>query len=38
MENIKQPYKNNKLKVSAPTWNEDFELIDGSCSVSDIED
>ena len=31
-------YKNNKLKISAPTWNEEFELPDGSYSVSDIQD
>ena len=24
--------------MSAPTWNEKFELPDGSCSVSDIQD
>ena len=37
-KNIKMPYKNNKFKISAPTWNEEFELPDGSYSVSDIED
>ena len=31
-------YKNNKFKISAPTWNEEFELPDGSYSVSDIQD
>ena len=36
--NIKKPYKNNKLKISAPTWNEAFGLPDGSYSVSDIRD
>ena len=36
--NIKKPYKNNKLKISAPTWNEAFELPDRSYSVSDIRD
>ena len=25
-KNIKKLYKNNKLKISAPTWNEEFEL------------
>ena len=30
MKNIKQSYKNNKLKISAPTWNENFELPAGS--------
>ena len=27
-KNIKKSYKNNKFKVSAPTWNEGFELPD----------
>ena len=30
--------KNNKFKISAPTWNQKFELLDGSYSVSDIQD
>ena len=30
--------KNNKFKISAPTWNEEFELPDGSYYVSDIQD
>ena len=34
---IKKSYKNNKFKISAPTWNEEFELPDGSYSVSDIQ-
>ena len=29
---------NNKFKISAPTWSDEFELPDGSCSVSDIQD
>ena len=37
-KNIKKSYKNNKFKVSFPTWNEEFELPDGSYSVSDIQD
>ena len=37
-KNIKKSYKNNKFKISAPTWNEEFELPDGSYSVSDIHD
>ena len=32
----KKSYKNNELKVSAPTCNEEFELPDGSYFVSDI--
>ena len=30
--------KNNIFKISGPTWNKNFELLDGSCSLSDIED
>ena len=29
---------NNIFKVSTPTWNEEFELPDGSYSTSDIQD
>ena len=28
-KNIKKSYKNNKFKISSPTWNEEFELPDG---------
>ena len=35
--NIKSSYNNNKFKISAPTWNDEFELPDGSYSVSDIQ-
>ena len=31
-------YNNNKFKISAPTWNDAFQLPDGSYSVSDIQD
>ena len=37
-KNIKKSYKNNKFNISAPTWNEEFELPDGSYSVSDIQE
>ena len=37
-KNIKNTYSNNKFKLSAPTWNDKFELPDGSYSVSDIWD
>ena len=37
-KNIKKSYKNNKFKVSTPTWNEEFELPDESYSLSDIQD
>ena len=36
--NMKSLYKNNKFKISAPTWSDDFELPDGSYSISDIQD
>ena len=32
-KNIKKLYKNNKFKISAPTWNDEFELPDGSYSA-----
>ena len=37
-KNIKKSYKNNEFKISAPKWNEEFELPDGPYSVSDIQD
>ena len=37
-ENVKSSYNNNKFKISAPKWNDKFELPDGSYSLSDIED
>ena len=37
-KNIKSSYNNNKFKISASTWNDEFELLDGSYSVSDIQD
>ena len=37
-KNIKSSYNNNKFKISATTWNDEFELLDGSYSVSNIED
>ena len=37
-KNIKKSYKNNKFKMSAPTWNEESELPDGSYTISDIQD
>ena len=36
--NIKNSYNNNKFKISAPIWNDKFELPDGSYSVSNIQD
>ena len=37
-KNIKSAYNNNKFKISAPTWNDNFDLPDGSYSISDIQD
>ena len=38
MEKHKKSYNNNKFKIAAPTWNEEFELLDESYSISDIQD
>ena len=35
---IKSAYNNNKLKIYAPSWNDIFDLTDGSYSVADIQD
>ena len=37
-KNIKKPFKNNKFKISALTWNEKFELPDGLYPITDIQD
>ena len=37
-KNIKSSYNYNKFKVSAPTWNDKFELTNDSYSVVDIQD
>ena len=37
-KNIKSEYNNNKFKISTPTWKDEFNLPDGSYSVSDIQD
>ena len=36
-KNIESSYKNNNFKISEPTWNDKFELPDGSYSVSSIQ-
>ena len=36
-KNIKSKY-NNKFKISVPTWNDTFDLLDGYYSISDIQD
>ena len=37
-KNIKLECNNSKFKISAPTWNEAFDLPDGSYSIADIQD
>ena len=37
-KNNKSEYKNNKFKIVAPTWSEEFNISDGSYSVPDIQD
>ena len=32
-KNIRKQYKNNELKIIAPTWTDEFELPDGFYSV-----
>ena len=37
-KNIKSEYNSNKFKISAPTSNNIFNLLDGSYSIVDIQD
>ena len=37
-KNVKSFYNNNKFKISAPPWNETFDLSDGSYNISEIQD
>ena len=37
-KNVKSIYNNNKFKISAPTWNETFDLPDGLYNISEIQD
>ena len=37
-KNIKSSYNNNKFKISTRTRTDEFELPDGSYSISDIQD
>ena len=37
-KNVKSTYNNNKFKISAPTWNETFDLPDGLYNISEIQD
>ena len=35
-KSLKKSNKNNKFKISRNTWDKEFELPDGSHSISDI--
>ena len=37
-KNIKSEYNNKKFRISAPIWNDTFDLPDGSYSIADIQD
>ena len=37
-KNVKLIYKNNKFKISAPTWSQKFDSPDGSYNIPEIQD
>ena len=37
-KNVKSSYNNNKFKISAPTWNNTFDVPDGSYSIAALQD
>ena len=37
-KNFKSEYNNNKFKISAPTWNSEFNLPNGSYNIEHIQD
>ena len=37
-KNKSSTYNNNKFNISAPTWNDTFDLPDSSYSIADIQD
>ena len=37
VKTLKSHAKTIKFKISAPTWNKNFDLLDGSHSASDIQ-
>ena len=37
-KNIKSVCNSDKFKISAPTWNDEFDLPDGSYPIADIQD
>ena len=36
-KNVKYRYNNNKFKISAPTWNDTFDVPDGSYSIATVQ-
>ena len=36
-KNVKSDYNNNKFKISAPTWNDTFDVIDVSYSIAALQ-
>ena len=36
-KNVKLIYNNNKFKISASTWNDTFDLPDGSYNILEIQ-
>ena len=37
-KNVKSEYNNNKFKITAPAWDETFDLPDGSYNINLIQD
>ena len=37
-KNVQSIYNNNKFKISTPTWNDTFDVPDGSYNISEIQD
>ena len=37
-KNVKSEYSSNKFKIYAPTWNDNFDLPDGSYFFAGIQD
>ena len=35
---VKSEYKNNKFKITEPTWDQTFDLPNGSYTITDIQD
>ena len=36
-KNVKSDYNNNKFKISAPTWNDRFDVPDSSYSIAALQ-